>query len=446
MNYDLNGKKVLVIGLGRSGEAAARFAAVKGADVTISELKPEAAIKDFVKRLKDLPIKFSFGRNDPDLILNADLIILSPGIPLELNGLAKARSKKIPIIGELELAASSIKKPIIAVTGTNGKTTTTSLIGHILSSCGKKVCVGGNIGLALTDLIDKANNSDFVVVEVSSFQIETTPSLAPSIAVLLNITPDHLDRHFSFDRYADIKVSLFKNLADGGVGIYNSNDQAIVSRLGGINKRLIPFDTVKDSKGDHFKTNVEEYGSREWRFDNEKMIGAHNLENIISSVITAELCGLDFGGIQNALYSFKGLPHRVEFVGEKNGVSYYDDSKGTNVGATKAALESFNSRILLIAGGRDKEGDFKALSEIVKKRVRKMILIGEAKEKISRELSGLTEVAFADSMSEAVDIAAASAKKGEVVLLSPACASFDMFKDYAERGDVFKKEVKRVIR
>ena len=436
-------KKVLIVGLGRAGVAAARYAASRGACVTVSEKKDEPQVREYVSKLKGFEIVYSFGKNDPALMMNSDLIVLSPGVPLNIDGLKQAKRAGVPVVNELELAVCEIKTPMIAVTGTNGKTTTATLIGHLLTECGIKNCVGGNIGTALTDLINDAKGVDWVVVEVSSFQLETTPSLAPKIGVLLNVTPDHLDRHESFEEYLMIKAKLFDALNKEGWGIYNSSDSGVAGSVKKSRARLIPFNpNARLESGGWFEngvlsTDVSGKAKNQYRLDNVRLKGSHNRENMLASVIVAELCGADRDKIQRGLESFKGLPHRIEYVGLRCGVKYYDDSKGTNVGATVAALENFSGPVILIAGGVDKGGSYEPLAPLIRERVRLMVLIGKAKDKMKAELGNLTDTVFADTLEGAVEIAADRAKAGDVVLLSPACASFDMFRDYAHRGEVF---------
>ena len=450
MVNDLKNKKVLIIGLGRSGVAAAKFAAMRGAHVTVSEKQKAAAVKKSVAELHGLPIQFSFGGHDPQLMMQTDLIIISPGVALTIEGLGEVRRRGVPLIGELELAVREITTPMIAVTGTNGKTTTTALIGHLLASCGLKSCVGGNIGTALTNLIDDAKGADWVVVEVSSYQLETTPSLAPHIGVLLNVTPDHLDRHASFEEYARIKAQLFNMLGADGFGIYNVADTVVAANVKKSQARLIPFDATGRSREGGWYENGDivihlPKRSRE-RYRLEKVIlkGTHNRENLLAAVMAASLCGGDHNHIQTGLETFEGLPHRIQLVGEYGGVKYYDDSKGTNVGATIAALENFHEPVILIAGGLDKGGSYAPLAEPVQKHVKQLILIGQARQKIQNELGALTKTLTAETMEEAVQLASKTALAGDVVLLSPACASFDMFRDYAERGEVFARAVKNL--
>ncbi len=446
----LKDKKVVVVGLGRSGVAAAKYASLRGAHVFVSEKRNFSELKDVVSQLQNLRIEYSFGQNDPQLLLNADLIVASPGVPLDICGFNDVRKKGIPIVSELELAVREIEKPIIAVTGTNGKTTTTRLIDHLLSSCGLKTCVGGNIGTALLDLINEANRADWVIAEVSSYQIETTPSLSPKIAVLLNITPDHLDRHISFKKYANIKARLFELLDKESYGIYNVADETVKRSVKKSAAYLIPFDaTSKRDTGGWFEkgalwTKIFTEKASKWSLEGVMLKGAHNRENILASIITAVLCGCEKEKIQIALKSFRGLSHRIEFVCEYNGVRYYNDSKGTNVGATLAALEYFDEPVILIAGGQDKQTGYEVLIPAVKSKVKLLILLGESKLKMEKDLGKYTKTVLVDTMEEAVDIASQCANAGDVVLLSPACASFDMFKDYAERGDVFVRAVKKI--
>jgi len=467
MALDFKNKKILVIGLGRSGAAAARFAIERGANVTVSEKQGASAVQKYIEELKGLPINYSFGDNDPKLMKQADLIIMSPGVPHNIAGLSDARRSGVPVIGELELAVREITTPIIAVTGTNGKTTTTALIGHILSSCGFKVCVGGNIGTALTNLIGEAEKANWAVVEVSSYQLETTPSLSPRIGVLLNLTPDHLDRHASFEEYAAIKARLFEMLGTDGFGIYNMADTVVTSAVRKSRAHLIPFDATgkmkKDGSGrfaprdssrvaggwcedDKLVVHLPLHSREEYALGKVALRGTHNCENMLAAVIAASLCGGDRKRIQKGLETFRGLAHRIELVGEYNSIRFYDDSKGTNVGATVAALENFMGPVILIAGGLDKGGSYAPLAEPIRRQVKQLILIGEAKEKMRRELGSLTNTVIAKSMEDAVRLAHGASAPGDVVLLSPACASFDMFRDYAERGEVFARAVKNICR
>lgn len=452
----LDGKKIVVVGLGKSGMAAARFCAKRGASVIATDIKGESELLDPVAALNGLDIKFVLGRHDKEDFLSADYIVVSPGVPTSIKEIVAAREKGAVVIGEMELAVQEISCPIIAITGTNGKTTTTTLIGHLLKSAGLKVCVAGNIGTPLVDVIDVANSSDYVVLEASSFQIETAPSLKPHIGILLNITPDHLDHHQDFEEYATFKVSLIKRVREDGFGIYNAADDAVANRVLVTKTRIVPFDATGRMYKVFGKGPFGWYHAGELkvriktavnRYDLSKVSleGAHNRENMLASLVACELCGVDASILESALISFKGLPHRTELIGEHNGVRYYDDSKGTNIGATISAIRGFAEPVVLIAGGLSKGVNFEPLIQHIKKHVKCAVLIGEAAPSMQVIFKDVTEVKMASSMKEAVSIASSVASPGDVVLLSPACASFDMFRDYAHRGEEFVAEVKKVM-
>ncbi len=441
---EFKGKNILIIGFGRSGIASARFALDRGANVIIADKCKQSDFSKEIESFNGYPIEFLFGSNDLPA-KKIDFIVVSPGVPLNIQILKHAGQKNIPVYGEMELAIQEIKTPMIAVSGTNGKTTTTSLIGYIFSACGKKVCVGGNIGTPLTSLVNEANDSEWVVVEVSSYQLETTPSLSPKIAVLLNVTPDHLDRHASFDEYLDTKMKLLYMASESGCGIYNQEDENITTKIRNLKGKYIPFNVHKDIKENKFYTRDLNGSVKSWDIGETKLKGSYNYENILASLVVANICGLDEKKVCEAVRNFNGLSHRVEFICEIDGVKYYDDSKGTNIGATRAALTNFEKGVILIAGGQDKGTGYKSLASLISSCVKKMILIGEARDRIKDEIGDFTETVFANDMNDAVRIAHKEAVKGDVVLLSPACASFDMFKNYAERGDTFKSAVHRLI-
>lgn len=456
---NMEGKNIVVVGLGKSGIASARYCAERGARVIATDKKQEGELHDALKMLQGLPITYSLGRNDPEVFMKADAVLISPGVPHDLPGLSGAKASGIDVIGEMELAVQRIDRPIVAVTGTNGKTTTAALLGHILSAAGIRPCVAGNIGTPILEVLDLANGSDVVVLEVSSFQIETTPSLKPKIAVWLNATPDHLDRHSTFEEYVSCKAKLFEGTDETSFGIYNACDDVVAQAVMTSRCRLMPFDatgrmfSLKDRKegrawygdGDLW---VHAPSGLKNRYPLERVVlhGTHNRENMLAALFAAELCGADSEGLMAGLESFKGLPHRMEFVGEHRGVRYYNDSKGTNVGATLRALEECAEPIVLIAGGVSKDADFSPLNQLIASRVKRVILIGESSDTMEREWKSLAPMSRCCSMEEAVRCAAKAAEPGDVVLLSPACASFDMFKDYADRGRAFVEAVKAVMR
>ena len=447
---DLRDRNILVVGLARTGVSTARFLKERGAIVAATDILPASQIKD-IDDLRSNGIEVETGGHSIKRFLNAHLIILSPGVFPDIEPLKEARKKGVEIISEVELAFNFIKEPIVAIAGTNGKTTTTTLIGKILESGGNKVFVGGNIGLPLIEYVASNQSADYIVVEVSSFQLEGTRKFRPHIAVLLNITEDHLDRYASFDEYAAAKFRLFENMEEGDVAIVNFDDTTINSKLKTQNSKpkVIPFSSSKILKeGVCYNNNSINYsvgGVKEsYPTANFKLKGIHNIENIMASIAAAKACGVSREAILKTIEEFKGLPHRMELIREINGISYYNDSKGTNIGALQKSLEGLNAPVILIAGGRDKGGDYGVLNDLIKNKVRHLILLGEAKNKIRDAFKGLTDIIMVESLKEAVDIASNKAEKGDVVLLSPACSSFDMFKDYKERGEIFRKEVMRL--
>jgi UDP-N-acetylmuramoylalanine--D-glutamate ligase len=339
--------------------------------------------------------------------------------------------------------------PLVAVTGTNGKTTTTLLIGEMLKEGGKRVGVGGNVGEPLILFADGGNQWEVLVVEISSFQLEAIEAFRPRVAVLLNITEDHLDRHARYADYIDAKARIFVNMTSQDVAVLNRDDPIVMRLAENMSARAIFFslkETLKEGAFSNGKgiTLKLAGGEEDYSLATTLLKGVHNVENMMAAITAARLSGCSKKAVETVLNRFKGLEHRVEFVREIDGVRYYNDSKGTNVGSVVKSLQGFSDPVILIAGGKDKHGDLSSLKEWVQLRVKRLILIGEAKERMARELGGLTETLSAPTLEEAVLLAHQSAKRGEVVLLSPACSSFDMFKDYKERGKVFKEAVRRI--
>ncbi len=444
---DLRDRNILVVGLARTGISTARFLKERGAIVAATDILPASQIKG-IDDLRSNGIEVETGGHSIKRFLNAHLIILSPGVPPDIEPLKEARKKGVEIISEVELAFNFIKEPIVAIAGTNGKTTTTTLIGKILESGGNKVFVGGNIGLPLIEYVASNQSADYIVVEVSSFQLEGTRKFRPHIAVLLNITEDHLDRYASFDEYAAAKFRLFENMEEGDVAIVNNDDPIIKSQVASRKSQVRTFSFSSSrilEEGIYYKNeNIVYYmgGEKEsYPTANFKLKGIHNIENIMASIAAAKACGVSRDAILKTIEEFKGLPHRMELIREINGTSYYNDSKGTNIGALQKSLEGLNAPVILIAGGKDKGGDYRVLNDLIKNKVRHLILLGEAQNKIRDAFKGLTDIVTVESLKEAVDIASNKAEKGDVVLLSPACSSFDMFKDYKERGEVFRRLV-----
>jgi len=445
----IQGKRVLVVGLARTGLAVAGFLRERGAIVSATDNNPSPP--KGVETFLNTGIKVETGRHTLGAFLDAELIILSPGVPTDIPPLVEARNRGIRIISEIELAYQFIHTPIIAVAGTNGKTTTATLLHEVLKAGGKKVFLGGNIGTPLIEYAKGDQSADYVVAEVSSFQLEGIAHFRPFISILLNITEDHLDRYGDFNEYVVAKMRLFENQGEGDIAIVNMDDPVTRSQISNLKSqiRIIPFSTAHVlGKGLYYEDGnilyTFEGGKEAYPVRDFKLNGMHNIENIMAAIGAARSCDVRRVSILKTIEGFKGLPHRMEFVRTFNGVTYYNDSKGTNIGALRSSLEGQSSPVILIAGGKDKGGDYKALAGIVKERVRLLILLGEARFKIYEALGDLVETILVGSMEEAVDVAHKSAKPGDVVLLSPACSSFDMFRDYQERGERFKELVMKI--
>lgn len=446
---DLKGKKVLVVGLARTGIATAKFLKAKGSLVTATEVKPKEEMKEAVQALKGMDISTEWGGHQTETFLKQDIIVVSPGVDLNIEPIQKAIKQGVRVVSEIELAYHFIHAPIIAVTGTNGKTTTTLLVGEMLKEDGRKVGVGGNVGEPLILFADGKDRWEVLVVEISSFQLEAIKDFRPRISVLLNITEDHLDRYPRYDDYIEAKVRIFANQNSGDLAVLNRDDPIVMQFREKVKAKKVLF-SLKEKLGEGAFLNGQTIFLRlgekgeEYSIAKTPLEGIHNVENMMAALTTARIFGCSKKSIQTVLDRFKGLEHRLEFVREIKGVRFYNDSKGTNVGSVVKSLQSFSEPVTLIAGGKDKNGDLSPLEALIQKRVKHLILIGEAKERMNRELGGLTDTVMAKTMEKAVLLAHQKAKAGEVVLLSPACSSFDMFKDYKERGKVFKEAVKRL--
>jgi len=446
---DPKGKKVLVVGLARTGIATAKFLKAKGSLVTATEVKPKEEMGEAVQALKGMDISTEWGGHQTEAFLKQDIIVVSPGVDLSIEPIQKAVEYGVRVISEIELAYHFIHVPIIAVTGTNGKTTTTLLVGEMLKEDGRKVGVGGNVGEPLILFADGKDRWEVLVVEISSFQLEAIEDFRPRISVLLNITEDHLDRYPRYDDYIEAKVRIFANQNSGDLAVLNRDDPIIMQFREKVKAKKVLF-SLKEKLGKGAFSNGQTISLRlggegeEYSLAKTPLKGIHNVENMMAALTTARIFGCSKKSIQDVLNRFKGLEHRLEFVREIGGVRFYNDSKGTNVGSVVKSLQSFSEPVTLIAGGKDKNGDLSPLEALIQKRVKHLILIGEAKDRMNRELGGLTDTVMAKTMEKAVLLAHQKAKAGEVVLLSPACSSFDMFKDYKERGKVFKETVKRL--
>ncbi len=447
---ELKGKNILIIGLGKSGAWCAKFLKKKGAFVTITDRAGYDEVSQYAGEMENLGINLDLGGHSPKAFEKADLIVISPGVPHTIEPVIRARKRGVEITGEMELASRFIKEPVIAITGTNGKTTTTTLTAEMLKASGFKVFVGGNIGTPLIRYLNSGEKADIIVLEVSSFQLDTIKKFRPNIAMLLNISPDHLDRYENFESYAKTKAKIFENQKSSDFAILNFNDPFTKKIKSSLKSQKLFFNCPKEKcKGIRIKdkklffTQKKEYMGLE----PVKIKGKHNIENIAAASLGALCAGASTAGIKKAVKNFTGLAHRLEYVGESGGVLYYNDSKATNTDAALRAVESFDSPVILIMGGRPKGDDYSLLADAVKKRVKNLILTGEAAGLINEKLGFLPKggTFMAKNMDDAVSVAAQKAGPGDVVLLAPACSSFDMFENYAQRGEAFKKAVKQVI-
>ena len=445
---DFEGKTVLVIGLGKTGVATSLFLLDRGATVLATDEKPVSELGKGIDSLKGIPgVELEIGQDDVGILSRVDLIIPSPGVPPFNPLLAEGERRGITIVSELELASRYVRKPIIAITGTNGKTTTTTLLGEILAHCGRRVFVGGNIGDPLIGHVGSEQEEDYIVLEVSSFQLQWARDFHPSIAILLNVTSDHIDYHGSLEEYRLVKERIFARQGQGDLAVLNADDprsRDLARRLSGEAIACFSSSSVLE-RGICINGDVLRYRSgdsdEEYPIVKIRLKGGHNLENIMAAVLAARMCGCPPDGICDVLASFSGIAHRTEFVGEVAGVRYYDDSKGTNVDAVYRALQSFSGPVILLVGGRYKGGDFGILTKLLRERCKALIIFGEAGQKIEGMIGGIVETRRVPSMAEAVVTARGIASDGDAVLLSPGCSSFDEFKNYEERGDVFKDMV-----
>jgi UDP-N-acetylmuramoylalanine--D-glutamate ligase len=453
------GMTVLVVGLGKTGLAAVKFFLQQGARVSVSDSSPKGTIlPEILAWFEQNNIPYETGAHSNDMFTSVDLIFVSPGIPLSIEPLIEARRRSIPVAGELAIAAHYLKTPAVGITGTNGKTTVTTLLGEILKTSFQNVFVGGNIGTPILEYVSGPQDDVIVVAEISSFQLDTVDSessLPFKVSILLNISPDHLERYTSFSAYVDSKFRIFAAQDPDDFAILNADDAEIINRkhlwpknqkfffgkkLTDLAGATIQQDKIilKNSSESALPDNMH---GEIYDLANTSLNSSPNLQNAASAILAARLMGCQQQDIIKSLFSFQLLEHRMSFVTEINGVSYIDDSKATNVGAVYSALESLKRPVILIAGGRDKGGEYSILSEQVHQKVRHMLLIGEARDTMKRAFLAFTDVTTVDSLQEAVTIASSIAEPGDAVLLSPACASFDMFASYAERGDVFKDSV-----
>lgn len=467
-NMDFEGKLVLVVGLGKSGIAAVRFLLGQGAKVAVSEegrsLPPDSTT---LRWLRERGVYCELGGHSPELFAAVDTIILSPGVPLDLPALAAARRAGVAIIGELALAPAYLRTPVIAVTGTNGKSTVTTLIGDILQAGGQKVFVGGNLGTPLCEYLHGPQDADWAVLEVSSFQLDSAGCFRPQIGLLLNISPDHLDRYPDYSAYAAAKWRIFAHQQPADVAIINRDDQEITclaaanplaarvfafgenGEVGPVGDDAQPAGSVALNRTGsllRIRLGKESEAVEKYELAGTELAVEPNRQNALAAVLAVRLAGCPPEAVRRGLEAFRPLPHRLALVAELDGVRFYDDSKATNIGAVISALQGLRGSVVLIAGGLDKGGDYRLLLPVLREKVKAMVLIGSARAKMAAALAEAVPATSAGDLAEAVKQAYQLAQPGEAVLLSPACASFDMFSGYAQRGEVFRRAVQELAR
>jgi UDP-N-acetylmuramoylalanine--D-glutamate ligase len=447
----LEGKTVAVIGLARSGVAAARLIERLGGRVLASDAAPREAWSPEARRLESPQIKAWSGHPE-EAFRGAELAVVSPGVPLEIPSLAALRARGVPVISELELAFRVMESDVLAITGTNGKTTTTALTGEILRGQLRPVLVGGNIGTPLSERALDFPAAGIVVAETSSFQLEATQTFRPRVATVLNLAPDHLDRHGTYARYVEAKRRIFANQTEADCAVLNADDPDTVGLAGHTRARVLwfsrqrPLDHGVFVRDGWVVAKLNGHAEPVAPVAEITLRGAHNVENVLAATAMAMWTGMEPATIRKGIAMFRGVAHRIERVHDARGVTFYNDSKGTNVASTIKALESFPEPVILIAGGKGKGQDFAPLAAAARGRVRNAVLIGVDRDQIRRALHGAgVATEYAESMEEAVRLASRHARIGDVVLLSPACASFDMFQNYEHRGEVFKDAVRRLM-
>jgi UDP-N-acetylmuramoylalanine--D-glutamate ligase len=446
---DLKNKRVLVVGLGKSGLSAAMFLRGQGARVTVSDTRSAVALEKEIPALLEAGIMVESGGHGLLTFRRQDLIVISPGVPMDTPEVKQVVAFGLPVIGELELASRYLQGRVVAITGSNGKTTTTTLVGKIFTDVGLATLVGGNIGLPVIDLVAKSTAETVSVLEVSSFQLETAEEFHPWIAVILNITPDHLDRHGSFESYVAAKERIFARQDANDFLVLNGDDRVAQMCAARAKSEVFWFSGTKAvRRGAFVRDGVIVWVAKEGGTTEPVMSvaeiplkGAHNVENVLAAVCAARLAKIPAESVRASVAAFRAVEHRLEFVRKFNEVEYYNDSKATNVDAAMKAVASFPGGIHLILGGKDKDSDYATMSDMLKKRVKVVYTVGSAAEKIERQLHGVVKMVPAQTIETAVAEAAKAAAPGDVVLLSPACSSFDQFENYEHRGRVFRQSV-----
>lgn len=442
---ELEKRKILVVGLGRTGLETVRFLLAKGAQIRASDITPienlPNGINDFVN--KGVVVETGFHRSES--FLWADTVVLSPGVSFNIPPVQEALARGIEVMSEIELASRFIRTPMIAVTGSNGKTTTCNLIASILEKGGRKVFLGGNIGTPLIEVAERDHGYDFLVLELSSFQIQGIRDFKPYIAAILNLSPNHLDHHVDFQEYVQSKMKLFFNQDGGDWAIYNADDEVIGESLPDIKSKKIPFGKQPMENGVFYDGRYVRFGEDRYDLANIKLLGAHNIENAMAAVAVSTVVGCRPAQIEKEISEFNPLPHRIEFVRSLKGANFYNDSKSTSPGATLRALECFTNPIILISGGKDKGLNYDILKGEIRNKVKLLVLFGESRFGMQRELGDYSDTSLASSLEEALEKAVAGLDSGDTVLFSPACSSFDMYSSYEERGRVFKELVQRLF-
>jgi UDP-N-acetylmuramoylalanine--D-glutamate ligase len=455
---ELKNKNIVVVGLGRTGLATTRFLHQKGARVLVADTADESQLGDSVGMLREMGVALELGPHRAASFQDADLIVVSPGVSHTIEPIEQARSRGIPLMGEVELASRFIKEPIVAVTGTNGKTTTTELLGQMLKNSGISVFIGGNIGKPLIEYAGSDQTKQIVVAEISSFQLDTIDCFRAKISVLLNISADHLDRYPNFEAYADSKMRVFNNQQADDIAVLNGSDPLIRSKTKAIKSQRLFFPSLEADEqgailnGKRIILNLDKLKRIQSKIRNQEYLdiaklrlrGRHNFENACAASLAALASGATLEGIQKTLDHFEGLAHRLELVATVNGVHYYNDSKATNVDGVLRALDSFSTPVVLLMGGRDKGSDFSVLRDHIRAHAKALIVMGEATESIRAALGQLRPTKVAASMQDAVTTAFQDADPKDVVLFSPGCASFDWYRNYAERGDDFRRAVEEL--
>jgi UDP-N-acetylmuramoylalanine--D-glutamate ligase len=448
---ELAGKQVVVVGLARSGIAAAEFLAGRGARVVATDRRPAGELQAEAVTLAEKGVRLELGGHREEIFTAADMVVVSPGVPWDLPEVAAARRAGVPVMAELELGFRHIRGPVAAVTGTKGKSTTTAALGAMLAASGRDVRVGGNIGQAVTGLVEGAAEETVFVLETSSFQLEGTDTFRPRVAVFLNLSADHLDRHASFEEYGAAKARIFANQTSEDWAVVNGEDAQVMARASHARARLVPFTTATARVGasssaffqaGHACLRLDGQTEQLFPVSSVRLPGSHLLLDLLAAATAARLMGATPDAIARAVAEFKGVEHVLEHVADIGGVAFFNDSKATNVDAARKSLEAFDRPVVAIVGGRYKGGDFGLLQEPLAARGRAVMAIGEARERVAGAVAPVAPVMLCDTLGEAVERAFTAAAPGDVVLLAPGCSSFDMFADYADRGRAFKREVR----